>query len=113
MTAVFGRETVQARQMLRNVLADKIELEPVCSGRERSRAYHHPVAAFLRQQAPAPVCHGCLTTSLQISYQDAQRAVTMLRLSGEFQVLVGQQCSAGRRQRVAVWAVEAQGQSGS
>jgi hypothetical protein len=85
---------------------------------------HHPcfiqagggldlVAAFLRQQAPAPFCHGCLTTSLQISYQDVQRAVTILRLSGEFQVLVGQQCSGCRRQRVTVGVVHTQAQSGS
>jgi hypothetical protein len=32
---VLGRQTVQARQMLRKVLADKIELEPVGSGRQR------------------------------------------------------------------------------
>ena len=33
---VFGRQTVQARQMLRKILADKIEFEPVGSGRGRS-----------------------------------------------------------------------------
>jgi hypothetical protein len=36
VTAVLGRHTIQARQMLRKILADKIELEPVGSGRRRS-----------------------------------------------------------------------------
>ena len=31
-----GRQTIQARQMLRKLLADKIELEPLGSGRQRS-----------------------------------------------------------------------------
>lgn len=35
VTAALGRQTVQARQMLRKLLADKIELEPVGSGRSR------------------------------------------------------------------------------
>jgi site-specific DNA recombinase len=35
VAGVLGRQTVQARQMLRKVLADKIELEPVGSGRQR------------------------------------------------------------------------------
>ena len=33
VAGVLGRQTVQARQMLRKILADKIELEPVGSGR--------------------------------------------------------------------------------
>ena len=36
VTAVLGRQTVQASQMLRKILADKIEFEPVGSGRRRS-----------------------------------------------------------------------------
>ena len=32
---VLGRQTVQARQRLRKILADKIELEPIRSGRKR------------------------------------------------------------------------------
>ena len=36
-TALLGRQTVQARQMLRKLLADKIELEPM--GSERQRGY--------------------------------------------------------------------------
>jgi len=35
VTALLAKQTVQARQMLRKLLADKIELEPVGSGRER------------------------------------------------------------------------------
>ena len=35
VAGVLGRHTVQARQMLRKILADKIELEPVGSGRHR------------------------------------------------------------------------------
>jgi hypothetical protein len=35
VAGVLGRQTVQARQMLRKILADKIELEPVGSGRHR------------------------------------------------------------------------------
>jgi site-specific DNA recombinase len=35
VAGVLGRQTVQARQMLRKVLADKIVLEPVGSGRQR------------------------------------------------------------------------------
>src|ERR1700730_4338776 len=35
VTALLTRHTVQARQMLRKLLADKIELEPVGSGRQR------------------------------------------------------------------------------
>ena len=35
VAGVLGRHTVQARQMLRKILADKIELEPVGSGRQR------------------------------------------------------------------------------
>ena len=35
VTGLLGRPTVQARQMLRKLLADKIELEPVGEGRER------------------------------------------------------------------------------
>ena len=35
VAGLLGRQTVQARQMLRKVLADKIELEPVGSGRQR------------------------------------------------------------------------------
>jgi site-specific DNA recombinase len=35
VAGVLGRQTVQARQMLRKILADKIELEPVGSGRQR------------------------------------------------------------------------------
>jgi hypothetical protein len=33
---VLGRQIPQARQMLRKLLADKIELEPVGSGRQRA-----------------------------------------------------------------------------
>jgi site-specific DNA recombinase len=36
ITSLLARNTVQARQMLRKLLADKIELEPVGSGRERA-----------------------------------------------------------------------------
>ena len=32
---MLGGQTVQARQMLRKLLADKIEIEPVGSGRQR------------------------------------------------------------------------------
>jgi len=35
VAGVLGRQTVQARQMLRKILADKIELEPVGQGRGR------------------------------------------------------------------------------
>ena len=35
MKALLGRHVPQARQMLRKLLADKIELEPVGQGRER------------------------------------------------------------------------------
>ena len=35
VAGLLGRQTVQGRQMLRKVLADKIELEPVGSGRQR------------------------------------------------------------------------------
>jgi len=35
VAGVLGRQTVQARQMLRKILADKIDLEPVGSGRQR------------------------------------------------------------------------------
>src|SRR5207237_1082832 len=35
ITALLSRHTPQARQMLRKLLADKIELEPVGSGRQR------------------------------------------------------------------------------
>jgi ABC-type transporter Mla subunit MlaD len=35
VAGVLGRQTAQARQMLRKILADKIELEPVGSGRQR------------------------------------------------------------------------------
>ena len=35
VAGVLGRQTVQARQMLRKILAGKIELEPVGSGRQR------------------------------------------------------------------------------
>jgi hypothetical protein len=35
VTALLGRHTVQARQMLRKLLVNKIELEPVGRGRER------------------------------------------------------------------------------
>ena len=35
VAGVLGRQTVQARQMLRKLLADKIALEPVGAGRER------------------------------------------------------------------------------
>jgi hypothetical protein len=35
VAGVLERQTVQARQMLRKILADKIELEPVGSGRQR------------------------------------------------------------------------------
>ena len=35
VAGLLGRQTVQERQMLRKILADKIELEPVGSGRQR------------------------------------------------------------------------------
>ena len=35
VAGLLGRQTVQGRQMLRKILADKIELEPVGSGRQR------------------------------------------------------------------------------
>jgi len=35
VAGLLGRQTVQARQMLRKILADKIELEPVGAGRQR------------------------------------------------------------------------------
>ena len=35
VTALLSRHTVQARQMLRKILADKIEMQPVGSGRQR------------------------------------------------------------------------------
>jgi hypothetical protein len=35
VAGLLGRRTVQARQMLRKILADKIELEPVGAGRQR------------------------------------------------------------------------------
>jgi hypothetical protein len=35
VTALLGRHTVQARQMLRKILADKIEMQPVGSRRQR------------------------------------------------------------------------------
>ena len=35
VAGVLGRQTVQARQMLRKILADKIALEPVGAGRQR------------------------------------------------------------------------------
>jgi chromosome segregation ATPase len=35
VAGLLGRQTVQARQMLQKILADKIELEPVGSGRQR------------------------------------------------------------------------------
>jgi hypothetical protein len=39
VTALLGRQTVQARQMLRKLLAEKIELEPVGSGRSRGHKF--------------------------------------------------------------------------
>jgi hypothetical protein len=47
------------------------------------------VAEFLRRRAPAPFCYGCLTTSVQISYPDVQKAVSILRMSSEFRIFVG------------------------
>jgi hypothetical protein len=35
VTALLGRHTAQARQMLRKLLADKIEMQPVGAGRQR------------------------------------------------------------------------------
>ena len=35
VAGLLGKQTVQARQMLRKILADKIDLEPVGSGRQR------------------------------------------------------------------------------
>ena len=35
VTVLLAKQTVQARQMLRKLLADKIELEPVGEGRDR------------------------------------------------------------------------------
>ena len=35
VAGLLGKQTAQARQMLRKVLADKIDLEPVGSGRQR------------------------------------------------------------------------------
>jgi hypothetical protein len=40
VTALLGRHTVQARQMLRKILADKIEMQPVGSGRQRGYRFH-------------------------------------------------------------------------
>jgi hypothetical protein len=36
VAGILGRHTIQARQMLRKILADKIEFEPLGSGRRRS-----------------------------------------------------------------------------
>ena len=69
------------------------------------------VAEFLRRHAPAPFCHGCLTISLHVSYHDVQKAVSILRMSGAFRVLVGQECSGCRRLRVTMEATESQARS--
>lgn len=44
VTGLLGRHTAQARQMLRKVLADKIELEPVGSGRQRGYRFRGALA---------------------------------------------------------------------
>src|SRR5262249_28995781 len=44
VTGLLGRHTAQARQMLRKILADKIELEPVGSGRQRGYRFRGALA---------------------------------------------------------------------
>lgn len=44
VTALLGSHTAQARQMLRKLLADKIELEPVGQGRQRGYRFRGALA---------------------------------------------------------------------
>jgi hypothetical protein len=44
IVGVLGRQTLQARQMLRKLLTDKIDLEPVGSGRDRGYKFRGTLA---------------------------------------------------------------------
>src|SRR5262249_30772848 len=60
VTGLLGRHTTQARQMLRKILAEKIELEPVGAGRDRGYKFRGALtvdrliggSAFLGENTP-------------------------------------------------------------
>ena len=66
------------------------------------------VSGFLRRHTPAHFCHTCLSFSLHIPYGDARNAVTVLRATPGFYIIVGDRCSACRQARVTIqYEVEA------
>ena len=64
------------------------------------------VVEFLRRNRPSSFCHSCLSAMLRITYEDARKVVTGLRMEAEFSVLLGAPCAGCRQLRVVVQAVE-------
>ena len=58
VAGLLGRQTVQARQMLRKVLADKIELEPVGAGRQRGYRFRGALSLEKLIEGEASDCGG-------------------------------------------------------
>ncbi|HSF04680.1 MAG TPA: hypothetical protein VLG10_02720 [Methylomirabilota bacterium] len=66
------------------------------------------VSGFLRRHTPAHFCHTCLSALLHIPYGHARKAITVLRATPGFYIVVGDRCSACRQARVTIqYEVEA------
>jgi hypothetical protein len=64
----------------------------------------HVVMAFVKNLAPSPVCHSCISTRLDVPYDDVRKAVGILRLQPGFTVTLIEPCSLCENARVTVRA---------
>ncbi|HEY7365162.1 MAG TPA: hypothetical protein VIE37_13735 [Methylomirabilota bacterium] len=60
------------------------------------------VSGFLRRHTPAHFCQTCLSGLLHIPVGHAGKALTVLRATPGFYIVVGDRCSACRRARVTI-----------